>query len=570
MRRKWTTLSIVACTVLITICLVLSSGCVQPEQTPTQITLIDPPEDMTRILNQYETVMIAGYENLYQQLRTATQDLVEHTDNSTKITEILQTAYAANPEITAFVWNPIGTGDRIPVPNTIPRLNEDLPQYQETDFTGKEILFAPPTFIHEYGHVTEASLPVYADDGTYAGYLSLYTDCGILFHRFAGEIPELANYGIVVVEPTGKIIYCTNTEYNGLNLSTTPLEVPKAYKENQTVPLTLESGATIHRAYSPLNLEIEEQISVWKTTNLMGTDLRLMIDRPVEPWSVPAYHTFTPNGTGLMEDVYHIHQYAASHTKEQTLSYLKTLKLDEEREAVAFDMAGHVLSTSDKTVRITNTSYLDRLDAYDVPANRHMVYLAQQGGGAMYKYESASFGDLPTQALLYLIYVLPIDETWYIAVYSPAETQIRPIDHHKTGNAIKLARSAVEKAWKDGKEAVLADINSGSSELVAATPDDYILFSAIDMHGNVLADPRENITGTNIFSVVDVNGASVGRHAVMYAKNGGGLIYSTEKTDDPNIIDMQLISLEPVDETWFILVGVKIDQMQRHSGVGVQ
>lgn len=570
MRRNLCSLSVAVCTVLITICLILSSGCIQPEQTPTQITLIDPPEDMTRILNEYETVMTTGANVLSQQLRTETQDLIRNTDNTTKIREILLAAYAANPEITAIAWNPPGTGDKILVPSTIPRRNEYLPQYQETDFNGRDVLFTEPTYIHEYGHVMEINLPAYTDGGTYAGYLSFYTDCGILFHRFAGEIPELTNYSITILKPEGRIVYCTDTEYNGVNLTTASSNLHGIYNENQTVPLKFESGATIHHVYSPLYLETCDLFTVWKTIELMGIDLILIVERPVEPWSFPAYKVFTPDENGLMQDVLHIRQYAASHTKEQTLAYLRTLKLEGDRSIVAFDMDGYVLATSENTIRISGTSYHDLLDAYDVPVSRHMVYLAQQGGGVMYKYEAASFGDIPTQGLLYLIYVIPIDDSWIISVYTPAEPQIRPMYHQTTMDTIKFTRSVVEKAWKEGKDAVLADINSGSSQFITAIPGQYTFMTAVDMRGNVLADSRENMTGTNIFSIVDVNDASIGRQSAMYAKNGGGLLYSAEETEDPNTATMYILSVEPVDETWFIAVGVKIDQIQRLDGVKIR
>ena len=137
-------------------------------------------------------------------------------------------------------------------------------------------------------------------------------------------------------------------------------------------------------------------------------------------------------------------------------------------------------------------------------------------------------------------------------------------------DTIKFTRSVVEKAWKEGKDAILADINSGSSQLITAIPGQYTFMTAVDMRGNVLADSRENRTGTNIFSIVDVNDASIGRQSAMYAKNGGGLLYSAEETEDPNTAAMHILSVEPVDETWFIAVGVKIDQIQRLDGVKIR
>lgn len=262
-----------------------------------------------------------------------------------------------------------------------------------------------------------------------------------------------------------------------------------------------------------------------------------------------------------------VFQYARLHSKEKTLEYIRN-----EVSAyplVAYDMEGNVLAISRETQRSSMISWINLHDAYDVPTVRHMIYLAQQGGGYLQKYESASVGEIPTDALLLLIYVMPIDASWFITIRMPTESEISRTVPHAAGDVTTLSRNATLYAWEFGKEAVLADLNSGSSKLLAAASGNITDFAAIDMQGNILTNafvPGD--VGKNIFSFTDANDTSFGRQYVLYVLDGGGLTYNVLSVpNDPTRQSIRLIYVEAVDDKWFVLAGMELDITSRANSL---
>ncbi len=545
-------------------CLILgSAGCVQ-QPLNTENHTLEAPDDMVLVLDRYADVVVSGFMKLEADFHGLADNVGRVSGNNPKIIDLLLKYYVENPRFTLLEYYPVNSTEEICVPETFSPLRSAIThQHNESDFTGSHVLLTGPFYVSGYGYVVEGSLPVYSPDGTYCGYISFFFDLGMLFHTFGEEVSELSEYAVSALLPDGWVLYSTATEYIGWDISGGSLEYVADHDVNYNTLMVLPEGSIQYPAYTPLYLGKYEKINVWKTVNILGTDVRLMVDRPVSPWSVPSDMQFTPNASGMTEEALKIFQYARSHSKEKTLEYLRnevpTYPL------VAYDMEGNVIAMSSGTQRSSISSWINLHDAYDVPTVRHMIYLAQQGGGYLQKYESVSVGEIPTDALLLLIYVMPIDDSWFITIRMPAASEISPVIPHAAGDVITLTRNTTLYAREFGKEVVLADLNSGSSKLLAAASENITDFAAIDMRGTVLANAfAPGDTGKNIFSFTDANGASFGRQYVLSVLDGGGLTYNALPVpDDPTRQSVRLIYVEAVDDNWFVLSGMELDITSR-------
>lgn len=145
-----------------------------------------------------------------------------------------------------------------------------------------------------------------------------------------------------------------------------------------------------------------------------------MVDRPVSSWSVPDDIVFTPNISPMTRETVKLFWYVMSHSKEETLSQIsRDMPI---HLVIAYDMDGHILVMSGGTLRVDMMSWINLRDAHDVPTVRNMIYLAQQGGGYLYKYEFASVGEILAESLLLLICVMPIDDSWFITIRMPSKS----------------------------------------------------------------------------------------------------------------------------------------------------
>ena len=563
MQQKLYTLCALSAVLLVACLMFGSAGCIQ-SPVNTENRTLEAPEDMVLVLVQYADVVVSGFHKVDTDFQNLADEVGMVAGNSTAIIDLLLQYYAENPSFSLLEYYPADDPEGMFVPETSSRLSSAVAHHHnESDFTGSHILRTGPFYVSEYGYVTEGSLPVYAPDGTYCGYICLFFDSGMMFHEFAGEVPELSEYAVSALLPDGWVLYSTATEYIGWEVSGGSLDFVAKYPVDYNALVVLPEGVITYPAYTPLYLGTYEKINVWKTVNLLGTEVRLMVDRPVTPWSVPPDVQFVPNASGMTGEIVKLFQYSRSHSKEDTLAYVR----DEEPAypMVAYDMEGNVIAMSQETRRSTVISWINLHDAYDVPTVRHMIYLAQQGGGYLQKYESASVGEIPTEALSLLIYVMPVDDSWFITVRMPAVSEISPVIPHAASDVTMLVRNATLQAWEFGKETVLADINSGSSKLLAAASGNITDFAAIDMQGNVLANAfTPDDVGKNIFSYTDANGASIGRQYVLSVQDGGGLTYNILTVpDDPAMQSIRLMYVEAVNDNWFVLAGIELEKIPR-------
>ncbi|MCZ9312637.1 MAG: hypothetical protein O0V67_04605 [Methanocorpusculum sp.] len=548
------------CAVLCTLCLVLGcAGCVQ-QPVNSQNMLIEAPEDVALVLDRYADVVSAGFVRIDEGFHILADNLGTVSGSYSDTVDLLREYYADNPWIGLLEYYPVSGNDTIFVPDMIPQLSSGVyVHHNASSFTGQNLLNTGPYYVPEYGDVLEISLPVYSSDDVYCGYVSVFFDSDQLFREFAAYVPELTEYDTAVIDSNGYVLYATSGEYAGWDVSGPTLELGNIYGEHLYQLSTHPEGAAMFHAYTPLYLEVFERITVWKTVDLLGYNIILLVDRPVSPWSVSEDTKFIPDVSGMTKETIALYQYAMAHSKDDTLVYLAGL--DPVHAVVAYDMEGNVLSMASGVMRDTGTRWINIRDAYDVPTVRNMIHLAQQGGGYMQKYEPASVGEIPTTALLYLIYVMPVDDSWFITLRTPAKTELSPVVPFTSHDVTSLARNATLYAWESGREAVIADINSGSSQLLAEASGKITDLAAIDMRGNVLANafvPGD--VGKNVFRFTDANGASVGRQYVLSAQGGGGLMYNVlVDLDDPAKQEVRLMYVEPVDNSWFIVAGIELE-----------
>ena len=229
MQQKLYTLCALSAVLLVACLMFGSAGCIQ-SPVNTENRTLEAPEDMVLVLVQYADVVVSGFHKVDTDFQNLADEVGMVAGNSTAIIDLLLQYYAENPSFSLLEYYPADDPEGMFVPETSSRLSSAVAHHHnESDFTGSHILRTGPFYVSEYGYVTEGSLPVYAPDGTYCGYICLFFDSGMMFHEFAGEVPELSEYAVSALLPDGWVLYSTATEYIGWEVSGGSLDFVAKY-----------------------------------------------------------------------------------------------------------------------------------------------------------------------------------------------------------------------------------------------------------------------------------------------------------------------------------------------------
>lgn len=146
---------------------------------------------------------------------------------------------------------------------------------------------------------------------------------------------------------------------------------------------------------------------------------------------------------------------------------------------------------------------------------------AWQGGGYTYLYAPVQSGE-PDRAVLCILYILPVDDTWFVAVSQSILDHTVKIDPSERNVVISTVHNASSYILIHGKDTAFQEfMNPESSVLV-----NHKSLFAMDYNGTILMDSLyPEMVGKDAFYFTDMHGASTMREIAMLGRAGGGYCY---------------------------------------------
>ena len=148
-----------------------------------------------------------------------------------------------------------------------------------------------------------------------------------------------------------------------------------------------------------------------------------------------------------------------------------------------------------------------------------------------------------------LLYLLPVDETWYVGTGMYLPNASGTVNWGMRDEMIHQVRSIQDYANTHGMNATLAVMNN--PEGMFAVPG--LGLFAETAQGDILANPlAPEQVGTNILGMTNEYGMSLARDIISLANRGGGFAYSSFKENASTPERLNLVYVQPIDNEWFV------------------
>ena len=521
---------------------------------------IEAPAEMQKLSQEFAS----DVQTHISQIRTVMLDLSRNltglTPDDPRTVGLIRSYYNQYPDATGFAWvDANGSVCREPVYSLPTILNSpEIAAINESSFAGHDILMIGPLASRTYGMVLCFVVPVYAEDGTYNGFVCM-SHVAVLLLNVTPDTPYFKDtfYGMWVINDDGTYLYHPDSGLIGQNIYTDPLflNAPSILPGIKMIAASPE-GALNYTGYEPSFTTVVEKTGVWTTVSFGGQDVRLVLDS----YFYEPPETVLPKKINLSE-MRHLAEsivvYASAHGKEQTLAAINdpTGPFTVPGYGIAaFDMDGTMLAKPSEPYGVG----MDRSnfrDTYGMLSVESMINRCLQGGGYVHSYLTYPYTD--HLARLRLAYVLPVgNNDWFISVGGSVQDHLVSYNLSKRTDVVRTVHEAEKYVADFGKEAALAKMMDPADPL--AREDTYLF--ALDYNGTLLADdvsPAD--VGKDVFYYTDSYGNSPIRELTIVARAGGGYFYI--QSEDP-VTRQYLLSLgyvEPVDDTWCIASTIKVD-----------
>ncbi len=394
--------------------------------------------------------------------------------------------------------------------------------------------------------------PVYADDGSYKGYISASVDTISFFGPIVFDLQQTADVKPWVIDTKNYTLYNTNHDLIG-KIIRPDLMKDSTLSEVFTSILGNESGMRVYTyADTHGSVLLLNRTTMWVSYPMGPMDWKLgvtsgsSVSNSVSKSDLSAdipLASFVSNAL-----VYAYQSGDAVSLAEFNDPYGRYSH--GERYIYAYGMDGTVLSLPYQQIVVGQNRY-DLRDEYGVQYVRAASDVAQRGGGYFYYLYPNPTENFTKQ--LKMGYVLRVNEDWFIGsgnYVSDQKVVIDPSIPAELSSGVRAVQAEVRAAGKDAVIERLRSLNDNTSRR-------YVY--AGDMQGNVLAfsfDP--SLVGQNRLGVTDVNGVSYVRDMITLAHHGGGSMYVMLENQETGETDLHLVYLEPIDDTWFITMGTVI------------
>ncbi len=507
--------------------LVLITGCVTVSGESGNSGELSP--EMEQVLANVTTVLQEGTDKIQTELSAAAVEIGENPHDTEKIRQILRSYYVDNSWVSLIAYYDTHSGGiTVPVQPS-DTAEKILRSVTEKDFASENIRIGFNQMQEGTTRpVTTMYVPVYTHQGEYSGYIVMWHDPDTLISYLLTGQEGMDTYGLWIGDSAGKnLYYRTSPDY---------VNCPE------------------NTAY----------LSGWKTVRILGTPTRVCL---TDDGGLQNRKLKDVAAESLKTESVELYSYATSHSKTAALTYISQKKSDTYLY-FAYDTAGNVLARSDG--RYINQNHQDLHDAFGVQITDTMMSRMRQGGGYLYLMIPTTNAQSPAEAIQDVSYLLPIDSSWFIGVRAVVNPDRIPIHNSVGQELLSLGREAVGYAWEYGKDATVEMISRDDSVFLRNASSDRNLFlGAVTMEGEILpAIPMSEGKITRALGLVDTYGASVGRQALILAKQGGGLLYAeriAETAEGTPTVEVYLIAVTPVDNEWSIFTGSLISTRLKNT-----
>ncbi|MDU9375824.1 hypothetical protein McpSp1_04030 [Methanocorpusculaceae archaeon Sp1] len=424
----------------------------------------------------------------------------------------------------------------------------------ENAFADTGYLLSQPKINTKGMDLMSVSAPVYTSSGEYDGYVTLEIDPWMYTQQMMRET-NYPGYQIWMIDASGIVYSSPEGIGTGENVLISPVFADSKHAEIIQNIQTVPEGVTFGKGYDSAYIRMIEKVFLWKSMQTGGKNITVIMTEPVE--EVPVVYYAADNNLTSMKDIAtNVFSYAESNGQEKTLAALSDPKsrfILEEGAVFAYDVNGTLLANTERD-ELIGESFLNYHDGYGVETIQLLIRRSSQGGGYVPYYYPVNGKLGENTALLCLIYVQPVNETWFVGAVQPLSSTPVPYNISKRDEALDNVLTAFTYLEENGKDATLAAFMD---------PEDIFLkqgirMYAVDRNGTILSDgKRPYNVGKNGFFFIDRYGGSQSRIGEMTGMNGGGYMLSLH--DAPNGgIRVVLEYIKQVDDEWVIGTTVEL------------
>lgn len=439
----------------------------------------------------------------------------------------------------------------------------ELRDINADSFVNRSILFVGPIYSPAYGEVVCFAAPIYDSANTYKGYACIALWPGELISDTS--FPGSRSYNDTTYRPwvvftDGLVLSSPSTTYVGDNVLDSAT-IRRGVSESVIRQILDEKEGAIRLSAS------SGRIAVWTTAEVNGREMRLILstaelrsDIPLEP--VNRYSTDVHNATT------NLYLYASEHGQEQTLAELANpqgIFASEKLRYFAYDFNGTSLYDGFNP-QYAGENMLNFRDSYGLRPVATERFRAWQGGGYTYMYAPVQSGE-PDLAVLCILYVLPVDDTWFVVVSQSILDHTVKIDPSKRNVVLSTVHNASSYILIHGKEAAFQEFMNPDSSLLA----DHRNLFAMNYNGTILMDIlNPEMVGADAFYFTDMHGASTMREIAMLGRAGGGYCYLgvTNSTTQESMIC--LVYVEPQGDDWCLGSSIMLETIPLDGGQQVE
>ncbi len=531
-----------------------AAGCIQTA---------GPAYTATEILPEMETAMAdlsIDLQNLDVVLSTDLYylaDRVGDAETTEEVNHLLKGYYAENAWLEGVIYynNLTGTYTDIPLHSKTVYENTPHPSEEELVSAGGTLNLGP-VFIPGRGYLEVMYMPVFTPSGVYQGYvMNVYNLGNILeeYHDITGlnHTHTYNGYAALILDDENRVCYAMSQDCLG---TTVTAEKPLYTSIGAVFLMDGDKGAYVYG----------EKKTGWQKYSAHKSSYTMYVTKPEK--ETTGLQDKDPDA--LKKTIENVWLEAVITGEEKVQTKINTGEF--EYDLFAIDYNGTILAAPEEHANAVGRNFMLIHDSYQVTYIQNMIATAQQGGGYVKIIRGTSASQSPDEGYFVIGYVLPVNSKWMIAGFVRGTPDTIEIDYGKKSGVVSVSRACMIYAEKFGDRALVELINTAGTSKGSSLNDGGVYQAdtviLMDYKGTVLAHSTyPEITGTSGTYYIDIFGGSVVRKAVILAKNGGGMMYDYQwDKDNPGYCQLQLWSVEPVDETCFVISTIKVATIKNY------
>lgn len=548
--------------------IIFSAGCISSDYPIPETTSVEIPDDLHEGIHDIYNDMNYLELTIGEDVHILGEQMMEaETDEEAQT--VLIDYYLENPWISSIIYYDAPADNYISVPvHLSDEVMESIPFPTESEIKNAKdgVISHNCVFIYSYGYLNVYTKAVYDEDDNYLGYFTIITDMYLLlnYHPIVTQDDRLYNnYVSFMVDHNGKIIYSSVEEAIGETIS----EDEPCYIKNILIEkVTGESGAysyTSDSFYDYDEVVQTEKITAWHTFNKVDYSYTIYLVEEVDRPKLKTENVFNPNPEQLIEEVEDLYIYARNNGIDDAAKYLREGEFNS--SLAIFDKEGNVIGSNEFRVGL---NYMNNRGVFGYSYMASAITAAEQGGGYIY-FTVPIDKTVETEAYQFaLVYILPINSEYFIFGKTAGYPDVFLNNDDIRSDLTEFSRYILSDTNTKGIDYVINTVNGITDDAQikrnVGINTDIDLIAVMDNSGGLHASTklREHI-GDSITNFIDVYGGSTVRRAIMLAENGGGILSNLrENPEKEGYVDLWVLSVEPINDDYFIIIGTVIDTFE--------